>query len=63
MINILLFADAFLRNLDTYEITYPEALEVDYKLTEKHRRLRRDVSDNRPSYYEVNKQLFSHKLS
>jgi len=46
--------DAFLRNLDTYEITYPEALEVDYKLTEKHRRLRRDVSDNRPSYYQIN---------
>ena len=45
--------DAFLRNLETYEITYPEALELDYDLTDNHRRLRRDVSDDRTSYYQV----------
>ena len=48
------FADAFVANLESYEITYPQALEKDYKLTESHRRLRRDLDDKRISHYQVN---------
>eukprot|EP00794_Sanderia_malayensis_P012673 gene12673-13974_t len=46
--------DEFEKNLDSYEITYPIALEKEYTLNENHRRLRRNVDDDRISYYQIN---------